>query len=116
LDGLASVGVDLGVTEEDDGEGDGRLLFRGARAWPENRVSGEAVRRGVGGFTSADRDRGLDFGSGSSLRTSFSDVIGPLLATCHGEADLSSSLLSDILGELADFCKAYCCCCFLRSF
>lgn len=78
---------------EDDGAGFARLWLT-LRVCPEKRVSGEAVRLGVGerdvmGRPScAGEADGEDF---ESPRTSFREVFEPVLVTCHGDADLASA-------------------------
>lgn len=70
------------------------------RFWPANRVSGEAVRRGVNGLEGIGDPKVLaemaDGEDGSSLKTSFSEVFGPVLATCQGDADLPSTFSREI--------------------
>lgn len=56
------------------------------RAWPENRVSGDGARRGEGRAGVADRFSGDGV---VSDKTSFKDVLAPVVATCQGEEGLS---------------------------
>lgn len=65
------------------------------------------MRRGVRGL----EVRG-DKASGDSARTSFSEVFGPVAATCQGDEGLLSGLSSVICGCW----RRAAACCFLRSF
>ncbi len=93
------------------------LLLLEFRAWPEKRVSGEAVRRGVEDWEESGENNDLAgkfVGDGcGSFKTSFRDVFGPILGTCHGDV-FSSPLSREIVGRFIACCNA-CCCCFLRS-
>jgi hypothetical protein len=85
------------------------------RACPANRVSGEAVLRGlkerVGTGRSSGRVGVADGDGFDSLRTSFKEVFVPFEANCHGDDDLTSASVLAIW-----YWAAACCCCFLRSF
>ena len=64
---------------------------------PEKRVSGDAVRRPVGGreliVRFVDCAGGTDGEDLDSFNTSFKEVFVPLAATCQGDDDLESASL-----------------------
>jgi hypothetical protein len=78
------------------------FLLLALRFCPANRVSGEAVRRGVKGLEAVGEPRVLDdSGDGDdtgSFKTSLRDVLGPVLATCQGEAALLPTFSTVIWG------------------
>ena len=88
------------------------------RFCPANRVSGEAVCRGIEGLEGIGEPRVLvgtgDADTGSS-KTSLSEIFGPVLAICQGDAVLLSAVSTFICGWLVKSCMA-CCSCLFRSF
>jgi len=119
-----TIGIDLDEVGGVEAPVDGgcilaTFLLLTFRFWPANLVSGEAVRRGVNGLDGIGNPR-VFVGSGDgeeigSLKTSFNEVFGPVVATCQGDAVFPSAFSIEIRGWLIDCCMASCCC-FLRSF
>jgi hypothetical protein len=75
------------------------FLLPALRFWPANRVSGEAVRRGVDDLEEVGEakfliGRGGDDGVGSFKR-SLSDIFGPEFAICQGDDVLPSAFSTD---------------------
>src|ERR1700760_4506481 len=98
----------------------------GVRAWPENRVSGDAVRRGTVLLDASAATSGLAGSSGAVPAgcdiTSFSEVLGPDGVLRQGEGRAAGDTVSHAAGE-SDFSSAdgdavrcCCCCCFFLSF